>query len=540
MTSTRDLQRSRAAQVGFVMRSYRESFIRKDGRRGLTQDELLQRMATTDDAYTQRYSHATVSRWESGQTRPDVHRIRVFGAALNLSATDVAGLILLAGLASDFETASNLATTDDPAAIIEYAKVDDEERPARDTQGESRGESTLRGLAGFVAFRTVPLGLGIAGLGFILSFLDWSDAFTPVVYVGLVLGLVLLQGFVFPGRKVPLREFFWVSVFLLLTTPLIQFAPILMDHYSFYRLGDFAGTPAPYVLALLLNLVLASLAGMIFHVQWKRQYLTDGVRSNAVRRAAWVVLPPLFLVYAIVVVITNLSVTIQLSILVPVLAAGFGSLLLMRDPTLNPGERERSVLFPIVAAATVVSSVIGLATVIVIYASPDLPSILPDHNLLSSWEINFDELGYTRNEALDRINMGYVLHAMCLLIYILFVVGSRVLVDLYRIGGDGLGASSHSNAGSVASQDGPAPAPLRAVLSLTLTLLVLRTSLPQALSASTAVPTALRVFPVRLSRIAGRATDHCHGGSWSTTVATLDNRVQVLREICLQNGIHKE
>ena len=500
------------------MRSYRESFIQKDGRRGLTQDELLRRMAATDDAYTQRYSHATVSRWESGQTRPDVHRIRVFGAALDLSATDVAGLILLAGLASDFGTASDLATTDDPAAIIESAKVDEEERLDRDTQedttGESRGESTLRGLAVFAAFRTVPLGLGIAGLGFILSFLDWSDAFTPLAYVGLVLALVLFQGLVFPSRQVPLREFFWVSVFLLLTTPLIQFAPILMDHYNFYRLGDFAGTPAPYALALLLNLVLASLAGMIFHVQWKRQYLTVGDRSNAVRRAAWVVLPPLFLVYAIVVVITNLSVTVQLSILVPVLAAGFGSLLLMRDPTLNPGERERGVLFPIVAAAIAVSSVIGLATVIVIYASPDLPSILPDHNLLSSWEINFDELGYTRNEALDRINMGYVLHAMCLFIYLLFVVGSRVLVDLYRIGGDGLGASSTSDAGPVASagsvesQDGPAPAPLRAVLSLTPAQFDLRTSLPQALTASTAVPTALRAFPVRLSRIAGRATDH--------------------------------
>ena len=44
MTSEPDVQRSRAAQVGFAKRAYRESFTSEDGRRGLAQEELLRRL----------------------------------------------------------------------------------------------------------------------------------------------------------------------------------------------------------------------------------------------------------------------------------------------------------------------------------------------------------------------------------------------------------------------------------------------------------------------------------------------------------------
>ena len=62
-------------------------------------------MGAADSDYAERYSHATVSRWESGSTRPTLQRLKVFGKALDLSRTEVAGLILLAGLAPDFRTA---------------------------------------------------------------------------------------------------------------------------------------------------------------------------------------------------------------------------------------------------------------------------------------------------------------------------------------------------------------------------------------------------------------------------------------------------
>ena len=92
--SERDVVRARAAQVGFLMRSYRQSFSAGGGRRGLTQEALLERMGSVDRNYAERYSHGTVSRWESGGTRPTIQRLKVFGKALDLSRTEVAGLIL--------------------------------------------------------------------------------------------------------------------------------------------------------------------------------------------------------------------------------------------------------------------------------------------------------------------------------------------------------------------------------------------------------------------------------------------------------------
>ena len=244
MTSERDVLKYRAVQVGFVMRSYREAFLREDGRRGLTQEELLKKMGQVDDTYAQRFSHATVSRWESGTTRPTAGRITVFGQALGLSETEIAGMILLGGLAPDFKSAGNFIGN------VEYEPSDTEfisDWHDEQLSGESAKGSLklLRDLVGFLVLKCLPLGLLIAGLGYALSFLDWSVAWTPVAYTGLVVGLVLAVGFIFPNNSVPMREFFWVSMFLVLTTPLLQFAPIVMDHYNFYRIGSFAGTPHP-------------------------------------------------------------------------------------------------------------------------------------------------------------------------------------------------------------------------------------------------------------------------------------------------------
>ena len=115
MTTDSNVQRTRAAQAGLLMRTYRETFSEDGGRRGLTQEELLRRMALVDTNYAVRYSHATVSRWESGVTRPTIQRLQVFGKALNLLPTDVAGLVLLAGLAPDFDSALECVNSQDVA-----------------------------------------------------------------------------------------------------------------------------------------------------------------------------------------------------------------------------------------------------------------------------------------------------------------------------------------------------------------------------------------------------------------------------------------
>ena len=431
----RDVQRARAAQVGFVMRSYRESFAPGGGRRGLTQEALLERMGSVDSDYAERYSHATVSRWESGDTRPTLQRLKVFGKALELSRTEVAGLVLLAGLATDFRTAVGHVTGSGDEASGNGAAPDTISAPgvAEDSKASATESATsvLRAAVRFGLLRTLPLGLCIAG-GYALSAFGWNNAWMPTAYVAFATGIVLAQGFLLPSRHAPLREFFWVSVFFLLSTPLLQFASIRTDHYGFYTIGNLASTQMPYMLALLVNLVIASAAGLMFHVLWKWRYSGD---SSALRRAASVALPPLILVYAVVVVITNVSVSVQLAVLLPVLGAVFTALLVLRDPAFKPSERDRLFLLSTTSVLAMISTALGVVAILSIYLSPDLPSVLPDHNQLRSWEIDFAGLGFTTEEALDRLNLGYLWHAIWLLAYMFFVVGGRLMVSIYRLDG---------------------------------------------------------------------------------------------------------
>ena len=431
------MQRARAAQVGLLMRCYREFFCPGGGRRGLTQEALLERMGSVDSDYAERYSHATVSRWESGGTRPTLQRLKVFGKALALSRTEVAGLILLAGLATDFRAALGQVTGSDGDGAIGHGATPDP-RSATDVAAGAEASVTastpsiLRAAVRFGFLRVLPLGMCIVG-GYVLSFYGWNNSWMPTAYVTFAIGIVLVQGFLLPDRGSPLREFFWVSLFFLLTTPLLQFASTLVDHYNFHTLGNLAGTQMPYMLALLLNLVIAAATGLMFQLLWKRQYSGDSGESSALRRAASVALPPVISVYAVVVVITNISVSIQLAILLPVLAAVFTALLVLRDPVFNPSERDRLFLLSTASVLTVISATLWIVTMLAIYLSPDLPRVLPDHNLLRSWEIDFADLGLSREEALDGLNLGYMWHAIWVFAFMFFVVGGRLMVSIYRI-----------------------------------------------------------------------------------------------------------
>ena len=401
MTTEQNTNKSRAVQVGHVMRAYREAFIAEGGRKGLTQDGLLQRMGQVDSDYAQRYSHATVSRWESGSGRPSVERLRAFGKALNLSDNDVAGLLLLAGLAPDFETAQVQAVSDneDPAS-----SSTDESGPPGALQPAALGFSLDArlipgGIFRFLVFRFLLPGALIAGFHYLLSLLGWNNTWMPVICVAFALLVVMGQGFIFPDRSAGLREFYWISVFFVLTTPLLQFAPLGLDHYNFHLVPGFGMTMMAYMLALLTNLGLAWVAGLMFYLLWRWRYRDGTSIGGTVSGAAAVTIPPLGVVYAVVLVITNFSVTVQLSVVFAALTMAFSLLLYFRDTGVTIMEQDQRALFQVMVTAACVSTAVGIAVIMSIYLSPDFPSVLPDHNLVRSWELDFDALGYTRQEA---------------------------------------------------------------------------------------------------------------------------------------------
>ena len=439
MTSERNVHKSRAVQVGILMRAYRESFASERGRRGLTQEELLRLMGSVDGDYAQRYSHATVSRWESGATRPTLQRLQVFGKALQLSTSEVAGLILLAGLALNFHAASEQVEAevyyeigDDQESVIVSADASSAEFQA--SGARAAAISVAQGAIRFGVFRCLTLGLCIVGVGYGLSLAGWNSNWMHFVYVIVITALVLAQGFFLPDRNNGLREFFWISIFFFLTTPFLQYAPLHLDHYNFSLITNMYTSHLPYMLGLLVNLALAGGAGLIYQILWKWQYASDMGASNPLRRAAWVVLPPVVIVYALVVVICNISVSIQLAFLMPVIAVVFTILLVLRDHQINLSERDRRSFLSSTVVIATVTSALGIIAIVAIYVSPDVPMALPNHNLLHSWEIDFTILGFSQTEVSERLNLGYMWHAMCVFAYLLVVVGSNIFVAIYRSG----------------------------------------------------------------------------------------------------------
>ena len=200
MASRNTARRERAVQTGFVMRAYRESFVREDGRRGLTQEELLRRMGEVDVEYSERFSHATVSRWESGGTRPALARLQTFGKALNLSPSDVVGLMLMAGVAPDYQAALEAFYGEAPPE--EYEPDDDELEAVYSVddpvvteiapaQEFVDGGQVVRELLRFGLYRCLLPGVCVVALGYALSALGWNDGWMPMVYIAVVSGLVL-------------------------------------------------------------------------------------------------------------------------------------------------------------------------------------------------------------------------------------------------------------------------------------------------------------------------------------------------------------
>ena len=55
-----------------------------------------------------------------------------------------------------------------------------------------------------------------------------------------------------------------------------------------------------------------------------------------------------------------------------------------------------------------VSVALEKVAILVIDLSPNLPSVLPDNNLLGSCEIDLAVMDFTREEALNRLNLGYM------------------------------------------------------------------------------------------------------------------------------------
>ncbi len=435
-------QRARSVQVGFVMRAYREALLEENGRRGISQDELLRRMTAVDSSFVRRFSHATVSRWESGATRPTVERLRIFGKALNLSDDEILGLIAMAGLEQDPEPDGARAAGLDSSSGVD--EMPEWETPFSATTSlvvsdqvdtPAWWKTSLR----FLWFRFLLPAVSIIIGGFALNYLGWNDDWMPLAYVMMASLLVLLQAFVWPEKRQGLRDFYWASMFILLVSPAFRFAPLGLDQFGFYRISGLFGSHVPYLLMLLVGVALAGLSALSFQLLWMWQSSGARAERGPLVRAVWTVIPPTLLSYAVAVVLSGSIVWIQSTVAMPFLAATLITLLAIENRQTDPDQGQRRFLLQASFTIVIISSILGAAAIVLVHGAPDLPMVLPDHTLFGSWEIDFELLGYTQEQVYEGLDVGYMWHSMCTYLYMVMVVGGSLLVAVYRLaGGAGL------------------------------------------------------------------------------------------------------
>ena len=421
-------RRLRAKQVGRLMRHHREEFA-VDGKPGqLTQTGLLQRMSEIDPAYLG-YKHTTVVRWESGATRPTRERLEVFGQALSLSKAEVDGLIDLAGLEPRLEY---FATEAEDFVVEEEAA-----RNRGAAVAASPATSAGSGAAGYAAqalrfciSRFALPGAAIAGVGYFLQSVGWSADWMLTLYVSLVIFLVLAHYFLRRGRSNTPRDLLFLSVFVLLSAPLMQMHGTRMDSYGFYSLEGLGNTPIPFAMALGTNLLIALAAGLIFDFLRRRSYAWHS--GNPYLQAAIVAFAPLAFVYAFAIVFgNNVGFWIYLLEVLSVLGGVLMALLLLEDGRVKVSDRVKWLSIQLTISIALIFTVITLAGLLVVYWDPGLQAV-PDHNLVRSWETDFSALGYPASEFDERARTGVVWVVLTALIYLVSVVGGTLLVSLCR------------------------------------------------------------------------------------------------------------
>ena len=429
-----EAQKARAKQVGILMRHYRSSFPVGNGRTGLTMEDMLERMARVNQRY-ESAAPSTVSRWESGQTMPRKKRLQEFGIALNLLQAEIDGLVALAGIEGPAETSGTNGTEIAPERLEDMPAVATGSNAPAPKDARIFGElgvqsfvveTVKRGISQFL----LP-GLAIAGAGYLLSSQGITATWILMLYIGIAMGLVTFQGALRMRRADSLRDLLFMSLFFVLSAPVMQVPFVHTDHYGLYLLIDPMDGARLILIYLAGCLSMALLASLAFGLLWRWQYSGRGARK-AHHRALLAVAPPLAFVYLCILLLGQLGAWLQYLFVLSVLGGAFVTLVALRDETVTLSMWDRRFLLWSAFMTVLVLTTVASATVLVTYSEFSLLST-KGHTLIHSWDVNYSAWGYSEQELFDRNRISYVWTATAILIYMVIVLGGTLISTIYRL-----------------------------------------------------------------------------------------------------------
>ena len=394
----------------------------------LSQSGLLDLMAEIREEYRD-YSHSTVARWESGEILPSRERLEVFGAALELPRAEIDGLIALAGL-DDRSPGVVEERTQEAVEVVATPSAFRGSPVGRSADGKASPSHAWEA-ARFLTWKLLIPGLGIGGAGYFLLAVGWSADWIVTAYIVVAICAMLSHFFLSLRRSSGMRDFLFVSVFVLLSTPMLQAPLMRMDHFGFFAIEGFGGTPIPYVLAMLVNLVLAFMAGLIYELM-DRWQISRG-ETNPYLRAAWVSFPPLAFVYVCMLFITGVGPWLYLLEALPILGGVLMATQVLRNDSVRITSWAKRFLLQITFAIIIVLTAMSLAGMVVIYWDPS-HQFVTDQTLVRSWEVDFNQLGYSEEEFVDRARVSTVWSSLGAILYMVVVVGGNLVVTIIRKG----------------------------------------------------------------------------------------------------------
>ena len=292
-------------QLGMVLKGYRELA-------GLSQERLAE-VLTSDESYTGPRDRSQLSNYERGQSPPSQRFLREFLKILGpvlaergveLQDSDLDYLLFIAGYSSKAQTdVSDLRSGVNVVRVgqerLQEGVEDLTERVSSSLSIEERLKDALA--------KMVPPALYVATVGYIIDALGLVRTWVLMAYVivglGVVIGTPMLRRFR-SGRHDRMGDLFFVSAFLLMSTPLLQGAFTRMDHYGFHTLTELTGRSIPFMLAMAVNLVLALAASAIFNVL--RNWLLGEISSfGPLTRAVLATAPPVAFLFTNVLLFCN-------------------------------------------------------------------------------------------------------------------------------------------------------------------------------------------------------------------------------------------
>ena len=410
-------------RLGDLLRFYRTNF---GGGRGLSQNDALALMGERKAEYAA-LDRSALSRWENGARRPPRGFLADFALALRLSRAELDALMNLAGYAES--AAADRAETLSGVRDIN-AKADDIKRGVQilvDAASEPPPMDAAA-LAKDALRRAAAPGIYAAAVGWVLNALGQNGTWVLAAYVAVALAIAVGQGVLRRRRADGVGELFFISVFFTLGAPLLQSAITRLDTYGFFALGNLAGSSIPLLLALMANLALALAASVAFGALRGRQYGPKGA-SGAFARAAWTTLPPCLFVYANMLLFANVGAWIFFLITLGVIFGAFTAILAFRDRRVTLSDWEARTALVAAVAVIILLCAVGAAGTIAAYISHS-PMAIPDHNLLWSWEVDWERVGYPQSEWLERARVSLPLMALPSIVYLATALGGFLLVSI--------------------------------------------------------------------------------------------------------------